>query len=222
MLYTLAGPEIAVASTKAYSTQLMMIYVLLLAIGKKRGAIKEADFRHMIDELAAVPEKIETILADKTKIQQFASSVAGGSNAFFLGRGLDYALAMEASLKLKEISYVHAEAYAAGELKHGTIALIEDGVLVVALATQDHLTAKMASNVKEVNVRKANILSLVNGDNPQIEAESHHVWHMPESDCRVMPIICITALQLFSYYVSLQRGCNVDKPRNLAKSVTVE
>ena len=222
VLYTLAGPEIAVASTKAYSTQLMMIYVLLLAIGKKRGAIEEADFRHMIDELAAVPAKIETILADKTKIQQFASSVAGGSNAFFLGRGLDYALAMEASLKLKEISYVHAEAYAAGELKHGTIALIEDGVLVVALATQDHLTAKMASNVKEVNVRKANILSLVNGDNPQIEAESHHVWHMPESDCRVMPIICITALQLFAYYVSLQRGCNVDKPRNLAKSVTVE
>lgn len=222
VLYTLAGPEIAVASTKAYSTQLMMIYILTLAIGRKRGCIDESDFRHMIDELAAVPQKVEKILSDKAEIQQFASQVASGNSAFFLGRGLDYALAMEASLKLKEISYVHAEAYAAGELKHGTIALIEEGVLVISLATQDALTSKMASNVKEVNVRKANILSLVNGENPQIEAESHHVWHMPKSDCRVMPLVCITALQLFAYYVSLQRGCNVDKPRNLAKSVTVE
>ena len=200
----------------------MMMYVLLLAFGKARNAIEKEDFDHLIDELVASCDKVKEILEKKERIQSFANQVAAGNHAFFLGRGMDYALAMESSLKLKEISYVHAEAYAAGELKHGTIALIQDDVLVIALATQDQLSQKMASNVKEVRARGANILALVNGENPEIESEAQHVWRMPKCDCRVIPMVCITAMQLFAYYVALQRGCDVDKPRNLAKSVTVE
>nr|WP_122012054.1 glutamine--fructose-6-phosphate transaminase (isomerizing) [Maliibacterium massiliense] len=222
VLYTLAGPEIAVASTKAYSTQLMMLYILALDIAKKRGQIEEDAFRHYIDELAAVPGKVQQLLDEKSDIQRFASETFDCQHVFFLGRGLDYALAMEAALKLKEISYIHSEAYAAGELKHGTIALVERGVLVVGISTQQHLVEKMASNLQEVSVRGAEVLALVNGACEAIEHQANAFWRMPASDSLVMPMICIVPMQLFAYYMALQKGCDIDKPRNLAKSVTVE
>ncbi|MGI6004569.1 MAG: glutamine--fructose-6-phosphate transaminase (isomerizing) [Christensenellales bacterium] len=222
VLYTQAGPEIAVASTKAYTTQMMLLYILAIDIAQKRGDMDAARFEHLVDEMAAVPDKVAQLLESQTEIQRFASQVFDCHSSFFIGRGLDYSLAMEAALKLKEISYIHCEAMAAGELKHGTIALIEDGVLVVAIATQQQLMDKMVSNIKEVAVRGANVLTVSNGENELLRAESNHIWVMPRADDMVMPMILIVPLQLFAYYMALARGCDIDKPRNLAKSVTVE
>ena len=223
LCYTWAGPEIAVASTKAYVSQLMMLYTLYLDIAQKRGILEEEAVSAAIDQLKELPGKAaELIQRLEPEIAKFAHANAGHKNVFFLGRGLDYALAMEASLKLKEISYIHSEAYAAGELKHGTIALIEEGTLVVAIATQAHLAEKTASNVAEVKVRGAKVLALLCGDNAIWEKEADVLWQLPEIQPVFRPIAAILPLQMLAYYMALERGCDIDKPRNLAKSVTVE
>ncbi|MGI6168212.1 MAG: glutamine--fructose-6-phosphate transaminase (isomerizing) [Christensenellales bacterium] len=222
VLYTYAGPEIAVASTKAYVTQLAVFYVLALDLAQKRGLLNEQDLALAIDHLYQTPAHQQTILDTKEDIQYFASRAFDHKNVFFIGRGLDYALAMESALKLKEISYIHSESYAAGELKHGTIALIEPGSLVVALATQPSLFEKMANNIEEVRVRGALVLAVVNGENPSLCSTCRHIWTLPETDPLFAPLVSIVPLQLFAYYMAAQKGCDVDKPRNLAKSVTVE
>ena len=223
VLYTLAGPEIAVASTKAYSSQLMMLYILALDIAAKKGMMNESELKSKICALCSIPQMAQTILEEKEHIQHFASEVYDSKNVFFIGRGLDNALSMEAALKLKEVSYIHSEAYPAGELKHGPIALIEQGTLVIAIATQKRLLEKTANNVKEVSVRGARVLVVaLSGQQSDIEYESDNIWHVPEIDELFAPVLTIIPLQLFAYYMALNRGCDVDKPRNLAKSVTVE
>ncbi|MGI6160733.1 MAG: glutamine--fructose-6-phosphate transaminase (isomerizing) [Christensenellales bacterium] len=221
VLYTIAGPEIAVASTKAFISQVLMLYILAYDMASKRGNIKSEELFAAISELKTLPEKTQALLERKDVIQYFASRVFDRRHMFYIGRGLDYCLALEAALKLKEISYVHAEAYAAGELKHGTIALIEEGVLVVAIATQGYLVDKIASNVKEVKVRGAEVLALVSENDDVMEQEADHIWRIPHTN-RFSPILSIIPMQLFAYYMALERGCDIDKPRNLAKSVTVE
>jgi len=221
--YTWAGPEIAVASTKAYVSQLMILYTLFLDIALKRGAKTAAEVSDAILELEAIPGKMAQLIKDlEPEIARFASQNYSHKSVFFLGRGLDYALAMEASLKLKEISYIHSEAYAAGELKHGTIALIEPGTLVVAIATQQELIEKMISNITEVKVRGAKILVLESKPCDPLEKEADHVWLVPETLPIFKPMVTVLPLQLFAYYMALNKGCDIDKPRNLAKSVTVE
>lgn len=223
VLYTLAGPEIAVASTKAYITQLLMLYILALDIAVKRGKMDANELSAKIVSLSEIPAKAQELVSDKERVQHFASQVYDSKSVFFIGRGLDNALAMEAALKLKEVSYVHSEAYPAGELKHGTIALIEQGTLVVAIATQRKLLEKTASNVKEVSVRGAQVLTIVlSGVDSDIEQESDDVWYIPSVDDFFAPLLSIIPMQLFAYYMALNRGCDIDKPRNLAKSVTVE
>lgn len=222
VIYTWAGPEIAVASTKAYISQLMVLYVLMLDFCLKRGKMDAAQVSSVLSELLELPQKAQLILDQKDVVQKFAHQFFDREHAFYLGRGVDYSLAMEASLKLKEISYVHSEAYAAGELKHGTIALIEEGTLVVALATQDALFEKMLSNITEVKVRGAKVLALVNDGNHQIDNEVDYVWYLPPVSNMLAPMLAIIPMQLLAYYISLEKGCDIDKPRNLAKSVTVE
>lgn len=222
VIYTLAGPEIAVASTKAYTTQLMVLYIIAVDLANKRGCIQPEKSQALLGTLQTVPDAVSEVLENKSRIQYFASRTFDSNHVFFIGRGFDNALSMEAALKLKEISYIHSEAYAAGELKHGTIALIEEGKLVVAMATQPGLTEKMASNIREVKVRGARVLSVVNGDCPVVECESDETWHLPYVDPFVIPMVAIVPMQLFAYYMALGRGCDIDKPRNLAKSVTVE
>jgi len=222
VLYTWAGPEIAVASTKAYTTQLMAMYLFALEFGRQLGRISEDDYFKMVETLKAAPDQVEAVLKSKEDIQRYASMHYNARSIFFLGRGLDYAVAMEGSLKLKEISYIHSEAYAAGELKHGTIALIEEGTLVVALATQEHLYDKMVSNVKEVKARGAVVLAVAMEGKTEIEKVADYVIYIPRTMSITAPILTIVPLQLFAYYVSCEKGCDVDKPRNLAKSVTVE
>jgi len=222
VIYTWAGPEIAVATTKAYSTQLSVMYIIATFLAKEKNLIDEAGEKNIIDVLTTLPPLIEQILQNKENIQYFASKYYNSKDVFFLGRGVDYAVALEGSLKLKEISYIHSEAYAAGELKHGTISLIEDGTLVVALATQGALYEKMISNVKEVKARGAVVLALAQEGNTQIEQEADFVIYIPKCDVLIAPSLAVVPLQLFGYYISVARGCDVDKPRNLAKSVTVE
>ncbi len=222
VLYTWAGPEIAVASTKAYSTQLNAMYLIALHIALIKGTITQEEADKVIEALKQLPEKIQHILDNKEKIQYFASQYFRSKDIFFLGRGLDYAVALEGSLKLKEISYIHSEAYAAGELKHGTIALIEDGTLVVAVATQEHLLEKMLSNIKEVKARGAVVLAIAQEGNTEIEKEADYVIYIPKTDPLLTSSLTVIPLQLFAYYVAVAKGCDVDKPRNLAKSVTVE
>ena len=223
LCYTWAGPEIAVASTKAYVSQLMMLYTLYLDIAQKRGIMNADAVSDAIAQLKQLPAKAEELIKTlEPEIAKFAHANAAHKNVFFLGRGLDYALAMEASLKLKEISYIHSEAYAAGELKHGTIALIEEGTLVVAIVTQQELAEKTASNVTEVKVRGAKVLALMCGHNAILEKEADTIWHLPETLPFFQPIVAILPLQMLAYYMALERGCDIDKPRNLAKSVTVE
>ncbi|NLY42387.1 MAG: glutamine--fructose-6-phosphate transaminase (isomerizing) [Clostridiaceae bacterium] len=222
VLYTWAGPEIAVASTKAYSTQLNAMYLIALHIALIKGTITQEEADKVIEALKQLPEKIQHILDNKEKIQYFASQYFRSKDIFFLGRGLDYAVALEGSLKLKEISYIHSEAYAAGELKHGTIALIEDGTLVVAVATQEHLFEKMLSNIKEVKARGAVVLAIAQEGNTEIEKEADYVIYIPKTDPLLTSSLTVIPLQLFAYYVAVAKGCDVDKPRNLAKSVTVE
>ena len=222
VLYTWAGPEIAVATTKGYTSQLSALYLLALHFAKIREKVSDTEYHEMIQELKTLPEKIESMLENKERIQYLANKYIGLKDVFFLGRGIDYASALEASLKLKEISYVHSEAYAAGELKHGTISLIEKGTLVVALVTQELLYGKIVSNIVEVRTRGAFVLAVTNEDNKDIEKNADYVFYIPKTNRMFTGLITTIPLQLFAYYVAVAKGCDVDQPRNLAKSVTVE
>lgn len=222
VMYTWAGPEISVATTKAYSTQLTALYMLGILFGGTRGSISETEYTEMVKELELLPERIQELLGDKEKIQWFASRYANAEHVFFIGRGVDYASCMEGSLKLKEISYIHSEAYAAGELKHGTISLIEDDILTVAVSTQPDLYEKMISNAVEVKTRGAYVFALTHADNRGMEEVADFTVELPKTHPCFAPSLSVIPLQLFAYYVSVARGLDVDKPRNLAKSVTVE
>lgn len=222
VFYTWAGPEIAVATTKAYSAQLAAVYLLAIYFGRVRGTIGDETYKDMIDELQHLPDKISRILEEKKRIQWLANKFSHNNDVFFIGRGLDYAASMEGSLKLKEISYIHSEAYAAGELKHGTISLIEDGIWTVGIATQGSLFEKLLSNMVEVKSRGANILGVTNYGNYNIEDIADCTIYVPKTLECFYPSLVVIPLQLLAYYVSLFKGLDVDKPRNLAKSVTVE
>ena len=222
VIYTWAGPEIAVATTKAYSTQLSVIYMIALYLAEKRNTVSAKDYADIIDGLQKLPDMISEVLKQKDDIQYFASKFFSSKSIFFIGRNLDYAVALEGSLKLKEISYIHSEAYAAGELKHGTISLIEEGTLVVALATGDELYDKTISNVKEVKARGAVVMGVTTEKHEHAGDVCDHVVKLPVLHPVLMPSLTVIPLQLFSYYVASLKGCDIDKPRNLAKSVTVE
>ena len=222
VFYTLAGPEIAVATTKAYSTQLIAGYTLAIEFAKVRGELEEARYTELITELGTLPEKIERILLDKERIQWFAAKQANAKDVFFIGRGIDYAIGLEGSLKLKEISYIHSEAYAAGELKHGTISLIEKGILVVGILTQPELFEKTVSNMVEVKSRGGYLMGLTSYGNYSIEDTADFTVYVPSTDPYFATSLAVVPLQLLAYYVSVAKGLDVDKPRNLAKSVTVE
>ena len=222
VIYTWAGPEIAVATTKAYSCQLAVLYLLGIYIARQLGTLSDERNQKLIQALQQLPEKVEKILEHKEQIQYFASRQFNSHDVFFIGRNLDYAVSLEGSLKLKEISYIHSEAYAAGELKHGTISLIEDGTLVVAVATLDSLFDKTMSNVKEVKARGACVLGLTKEQNHRIEETCDFVFYVPETEDIFLPSMAVVPLQLFGYYMASMKGCDIDKPRNLAKSVTVE
>ena len=222
VMYTWAGPEIAVATTKAYSCQLVAQYLLVLKFAKARGKITEDELKEYLHEMEMLPNQIEILLGNKEKIQKFANRYVAAKDVFFIGRGIDYAISLEGSLKLKEISYIHSEAYAAGELKHGTISLIEDGTLVTAVVTQENLYKKTISNIVEVKTRGAYVLAVTNEDNLEIEKAADSVIYIPKTNSYFTNSLAIIPLQLFGYYVSVGKGLDVDKPRNLAKSVTVE
>ena len=222
VFYTLAGPEIAVATTKAYSTQLAASYVLAIALAKARGTLTEEDAAGMIGELETLPDKIEKLLENKERIQWFASKQVAAKDIFFIGRGIDYAISLEGSLKMKEISYIHSEAYAAGELKHGTISLIEPNTLVVGILTQQDLYEKTLSNLLECKSRGAYLMALTCNGNYSIEDSADFVIYIPKTDPHFAASLGVIPLQLLGYYVSVAKGLDVDKPRNLAKSVTVE
>lgn len=222
VMYTWAGPEISVATTKAYSTQLAAVYLLALLFARVRKTISEEKFQKLKGELEQLPEQMESLLGMKEKIQRFANRYLAADHMFFIGRGIDYAISLEGSLKLKEISYIHSEAYAAGELKHGTISLIEDNTLVVAVATQEPLYPKTISNIVEVKTRGAFVMAITNLGHKEIEKTADYVFYIPKTSSYFTNSLAIIPLQLFGYYVSLGRGLDVDKPRNLAKSVTVE
>ena len=222
VFYTLAGPEIAVATTKAYSAQLAACYLLAVEFGRMRGQIPAEEYSRLIDEMEQLPEKMERVLQDQERIQWFASKFSAAHDIFYLGRGLDYATGLEGSLKMKEISYIHSEAYAAGELKHGTISLIEPGKLVVGVLTQGRLYEKMLSNLVEVKSRGAYLMGLTTYGNYNIEDTVDFTVYIPKTDEHFTASLAVIPLQLMGYYVSVARGLDVDKPRNLAKSVTVE
>ena len=222
ILYTYAGPEISVATTKAYSTQLIAMYLLAIQAAKVKDVIAEERYAALIEELGTLPEKIQKTLDDKERIQWFASKYANAKDVFFIGRGIDYAISMEGSLKMKEISYIHSEAYAAGELKHGTISLIEDGILVVGVATQAALFEKTISNMVEVKSRGAYLMGLTTYGNYNIEDTADFAVYVPQTESFFATSLAFVPLQLMGYYVSVAKGLDVDKPRNLAKSVTVE
>lgn len=222
VLYTYAGPEIAVATTKAYSTQLIVCYILALFFGTVREEIDDVVYQNIFMEIKTLPDKISYILQDKERLQWFASKFANAKDIFFIGRGIDYAISLEGSLKMKEISYIHSEAYAAGELKHGTISLIEDGTLVIGVTTQEQLYEKMISNMVEVKSRGAYLMGITNAGNYNIEDTADFTVYIPRTDSHLVTSLAIIPLQLMGYYVSVAKGLDVDKPRNLAKSVTVE
>ncbi len=222
VLYTLAGPEISVATTKAYSTQLVAAYLLAIQFAKARNEITDERYSFLISEIYTIPEKIEKVLENKERIQWFASKLVGVKDAFFIGRGIDYAISLEGSLKMKEISYIHSEAYAAGELKHGPISLIEDGTIVFSVVTQQNLYEKTVSNMVEVKSRGANLMGLTTYGNYEMEDTADFTVYIPKIDQLFAGSLAIIPLQLMGYYVSVAKGYDVDKPRNLAKSVTVE
>ncbi len=222
VFYTLAGPEIAVATTKAYSTQLIASYCLAIQFAKVRGEITQARCADMLSELETLPDKVKKILGDKERIQWFAAKQANMCDIFFIGRGIDYAVSLEGSLKLKEISYIHSEAYSAGELKHGTISLIEDGTLVIGTLTQDALYEKTVSNMVECKSRGAYLMGLTTYGNYETEDTCDFTVYIPKTDAYFTASLAVIPLQLLGYYVSVAKGLDVDKPRNLAKSVTVE
>ena len=223
VLYTWAGPEIAVATTKGYSTQLAVLDLLALWFARVLGTVAPEEYHTILDEMTHLPDKMERVLAERDSIQYFASHWFNHNSIFFMGRNLDYALGLEGSLKLKEISYIHSEAYASGELKHGTISLVEEGTLVVALGTYDRLFEKAMSNVVEVKARGADVLALTTESHSgEMEKTADGVMTIPDTHELLLPSLGVVPLQLFAYYVALMRGCDIDKPRNLAKSVTVE
>jgi len=222
VMYTWAGPEIAVATTKAYSTQLAAEYMLALHFARVRGTIAPERYGEYVSELEGLASKVESLLNFKKNVQYIASKLYNAKDIFFIGRGIDYALALEGSLKLKEVSYIHSEAYAAGELKHGTISLIEEGTIVVAVATQDMLLEKLVSNIKEVKARGALVVALAKEGNHEIEEVSDYLITVPDVCDLFTASLDVVPLQLLAYYIAVARGCDVDKPRNLAKSVTVE
>ncbi len=223
VLYTWAGPEIAVATTKAYSTQLALLTLFALKLAAVRGTLSEAECSRLAQCALTLPEKIEQVLENKNDLQYFAARFCNLRDIFFIGRGLDYAVAMEGSLKLKEVSYIRSEAYAAGELKHGTIALVQNDTLLIALATQEELIEKMISNIREVKARGGRVLTLAFArDAEKVRGVSDYLFLLPDMEELFAPSLSVIALQLLAYYISVERGCDVDKPRNLAKSVTVE
>ena len=222
VLYTYAGPEISVATTKAYSTQLIGVYLLAICLGKARGLIDEREEQRLLAEIAALPEKVQRIIDDKERLQWFAAKFSNAKDVFFIGRGIDYAICMEGSLKMKEISYIHSEAYAAGELKHGTISLIEDGTLVIGVLTQSELSEKTLSNLVEVKSRGAYLMGLTTSGNYDIEDTVNFAFFLPKTDEHFADSLAVVPLQLLGYYLAVSKGLDVDKPRNLAKSVTVE
>lgn len=222
VMYTWAGPEIAVATTKAYSTQLTAQYLLALKFAQARGLLNAEEIACMVSDLKRLPEQISLLLSHKENVQKFANRYLAAEHVFFIGRGIDYAISLEGSLKLKEISYIHSEAYAAGELKHGTISLIEDGRLVVAVLTQPSLYRKTISNIVEVKSRGAFVMAVTNVGNTEVEKVADYVIYIPETNPYFANSLAVIPLQLFGYYVSIGKGLDVDKPRNLAKSVTVE
>lgn len=223
VLYTWAGPEIAVATTKAYSTQLSLLYLVALYMAKKLNKISENSYKEILKDIEKLPSQISLVLESQNKIENIAKKYYNTEKVFFIGRNLDYAVCMEGSLKLKEISYIHSEAYAAGELKHGTISLIDDDTLVIALATQNKLFDKTVSNIREVKSRGAKILSITNENTAEkISQISDDVLYVPNSCEMTVPSLAVVPLQLLSYHIAKLRGCDIDKPRNLAKSVTVE
>ena len=222
VVYTWAGPEIAVASTKAYTTQLVLFFMLALYMAEIKRNIAPERVEKLVAQLQQIPTQVSEILSDVDPIKTFAKQYGFNEDVFYIGRGLDYAVSLEGALKLKEISYIHAEAYAAGELKHGTLALIVEGVPVIALATQRSVYEKTLSNIKEVKARDAVVIGIAAEGDTELEKYVDHVMHVPASDEFIMPILSVIPLQLLSYYAAITRGCDVDKPRNLAKSVTVE
>ncbi|MBR5315387.1 MAG: glutamine--fructose-6-phosphate transaminase (isomerizing) [Firmicutes bacterium] len=222
VFYTWAGPEIAVASTKAYTTQLMCMYLIGLYMGYEKGSISRAYYDKFIEDLKQIPDQLKMCLGNKGRIEGLSKLLYNKEQVFFIGRGLDSAVSYEGSLKLKEISYINSFAIAAGELKHGTIALMEPGTLVLSLATQDFLYEKMLSNIEEVKARGAHVFSVAKEGNTSIEAKSNEVIYIPECRDELTPLLSVVPLQMFAYYVAKERGCNIDKPKNLAKSVTVE
>lgn len=222
VFYTWAGPEIAVASTKAYTTQLMCMYMLALYMGLEKGTIEREYYDEFIEDLKNVPAKLEAFLKDTDHIEDIARRLYNKEQVFFIGRGLDSAVSYEGSLKLKEISYINSFAIAAGELKHGTIALMEPGTLVIALACQDFLYEKMVSNIQEIKARGAYVLAVAKEGNDEVSKQSDDMIYIPEVRDEIAPLLSVVPLQLLSYYVARERGCNIDKPKNLAKSVTVE
>ncbi len=222
VMYTWAGPEIAVATTKAYTAQLIAEYLLAVKFAQARGEVTEAEVEGYLKDLQRLPDQIEMLLSNKERIQHFANRYIAAKDVFFVGRGIDYAISLEGSLKLKEISYIHSEAYAAGELKHGTISLIEEGTLVAAVVTQENLYKKTVSNMVELTSRGAFVLAVTNAGNREIEKAADYVVYIPQTNKYFTNSLAIIPLQLFSYYVAVGKGCDVDKPRNLAKSVTVE
>ena len=222
VMYTWAGPEIAVATTKAYSAQLVSLYLLALKFAMVKGSINQKDLQGYIEDIKKLPDQIELLMNNKERIQRFANRYIAAKDVFFIGRGVDYAISLEASLKLKEISYIHSEAYAAGELKHGTISLIEEGTLVAAVSTQPDLFKKTISNMVEVKSRGAFVLAVTTVGNTEIEKAADYVIYIPQTNAFFANSLAIIPLQLFAYYVAVGKGCDVDKPRNLAKSVTVE
>ena len=222
VLYTWAGPEISVATTKAYSTQLQAIYLIALHLGSLKGTLSDERKAHLINELQLLPSKVKKLLEDLSPLQSYASKKYGARDVFYLGRGIDYAVVLEGSLKLKEISYIHSEAYAAGELKHGPISLIEEGTLVIAVATDDELFDKMLSNIKEVKARGAVVFAIAMEGNSEINKVADFVFEVPKADSLFAASLTVVPMQVFGYYMAVNKGCDVDKPRNLAKSVTVE
>ena len=222
VLYTLAGPEIAVATTKAYSAQLAAMYAIAVAMAKAKGKINSRDYKYYVEELQALPDKIEKALESKERIQWFSSKYANARDVFYIGRGLDHAISLEGSLKLKEISYIHSEAYAAGELKHGTISLIENGILVIGVLTQEELLEKTVSNMAECKARGAYLMGITSEGKYNVEDSVNFTIYVPRADEHFIGSLAVIPLQLLGYYISVAKGLDVDKPRNLAKSVTVE
>ncbi|MBU3111666.1 glutamine--fructose-6-phosphate transaminase (isomerizing) [Clostridium lacusfryxellense] len=222
VLYTWAGPEIAVASTKAYATQLIAMYIIALFFAQNKETMSMDEIEEIKAAMLELPEKAEEMLKDKETLQRFTAKTYMHKDMFFIGRGLDYAVALEGSLKLKEVSYIHSDAYAAGELKHGAIALMEEGTIVIAMATQEELFGKMVSNIKELATRGAKVFAFAPVGHTEIEKSVHSVTYIPKVIDILAPVISVIPLQLLAYYMAIQKGCDVDKPRNLAKSVTVE